>query len=283
MEFHEYSTLIKGCYFPYIPKDNPQAKYACGRCPNCLKRRIDHWAFRISKHLLHVKHAYFVTYTYALGQCDRSENGFLTLNPHHFRNYMKRVRKELGDNKDTPFNDRVKYIITGEYGTKKARPHYHAILLNVPYSVIEKHWPYGLVDIREIHSNRIAYLFKYCQKARVTKRIHDRDDRIAEYVNFSQGIGKQWLTDQTQHYHVTNINNPTITLSSGERISIPRYYKERIFTKEQREQIAENMSYIEDHNQQVIDSLDHQQQQELLAYKNEKIRLMNKKAKKDVN
>lgn len=236
------------------------------------------WAFRISVHLKTVKHAYFVTYTYADGFADRSSNNFLTLNPKHFRDYIKRVRKEIGDTKDTPFNDRVKYIVTGEYGSTRGRPHYHAILLNVPFDKITKHWKYGLVDIREIHGNRIAYLFKYCQKARVTKKIHDRDDRIAEYVNFSQGIGKQWLTPLNKLYHNVNIDNPTITSVTGERIAIPRYYKERIFTKEQRDYIAQQM---ENYGEDLTKDLTHEQHEQLLMYKNEKIRIMNVKAKKD--
>lgn len=237
------------------------------------------WSFRIQQHLLTVKHAYFITITYADGTLDRSPNGYLTLNKKHFRDYIKRIRKDLGDSKATPFNHRVKYIVTGEYGTKFGRPHFHAVLLNVPFDKIQKHWPNGIVDIKELNTNRIAYVFKYIQKARIKKYTHSRDDRVPEYVNFSQGIGKQWLSHKHISYHQRNIDNPTITLPTGQRIAIPRYYKERIFSEEQRQYIATRMEELSQFTD--VTKLNETEAQKVLLYKNEKIRLMHKKAKKD--
>lgn len=238
------------------------------------------WSFRLQYHLRYVKHCYFVTLTYEYG-LERTENGFLTLSPKHFRNFIKRIRKDLGDTKETPFNDRVKYVVTGEYGTKNARPHFHAVIFNVPYDTLTKHWDYGIIDIRDVSTDRIAYVFKYTQKARIRKQTHSRDDRVPEYVNFSQGLGKQWLTEKHIHYHKRNIENPTLTLKSGERIAIPRYYKNQIFTDEERQQIADNMMQMAENYE--TPNLTHDQEQELLKWKNEKIRIMNKKAKKDAN
>lgn len=274
----DVASYVRGCYWPYRPDDNPGASFACGRCPNCLKRRVDGWAYRLKYHMRTVKHAYFLTLTYADGQCKRSDNGFLNLCPDDFRKYIKRIRKRLGDNKHTPFNDRVKYVVTGEYGSRRGRPHYHAIVFNVPFEVLMKEWPHGIVDVRDVNSSRIAYVFKYTQKARIRKLTHDRDDRIPEYINYSQGLGKQFLTPLNILYHVVNIDNPTITLETGERIAIPRYYKEKMFTKDQRDYIAQRMIEISDFPDAMLTP---DEQQLVLAYKNEKVRIMNKKAKKD--
>lgn len=273
------AKYIKGCYWPYVPKDNPRAKYACGRCPNCLKRRIDMWSYRLQHHFKYVKHVYFITLTYGRDNITRSPNGFLNLNPPDFVKYIKRIRKHLKQDKHTPFNDQVKYIVTGEYGTKRARPHYHAIIVNVPAAVLSELWEHGIIQIDEVNPNRIAYIFKYCQKARIRKQTHSRDDRVPEYVNFSKGLGKQWLNTRGPSYHVRNIDNPTITLPTGERIAIPRYYKERIFSASQREYIAERMQEITPFNDPS--ELTPEDQQRLLQWKNEKVRIMNKKAKKD--
>jgi len=239
------------------------------------------WAFRIQYHMRTVDHAYFVTLTYAHGQASRTENGFLTLNKKNFQNYVKRIRKQLNQDKKTPFDKQVKYVVTGEYGTQRKRPHYHAIILNVPYDVIVSNWQHGIVDVREISPSRIAYVFKYCQKARIgRKQQHSRDDRVPEYVNFSQGLGKQWLTPKNIDFHVKNIDNPTLIYGKS-RIAIPRYYKHRIFTDEQRHYIADKMATYSQENQEV--SLSHDEAYQLLQYKNEKIRLMHKKAKKEQN
>lgn len=279
----DYSTLLKGCYFPYTPKDNPLAKYACGKCPNCLKRRVDHWAFRISYHARFVKHIYFVTLTYETG-IDVTPNGLFTLTPDHFRNYMKRIRKDMGQNKNTPENEKVKYIVTGEYGAKRKRPHFHAIILNVPIEQLQKHWQYGIVDIRPFNLSRTAYVFKYTQKGNKRRKLeHSRDDRVPEYVNFSQGLGQMWLTDKHIRYHKENIANPTITLPTGERISIPRYYKNKMFTDEERQRIADQMMELANKEYDPTEHLSPAEQQMLLQWKNEKIRLMNKKSKKEKN
>lgn len=236
------------------------------------------WAFRIRYHLRTADSCYFVTLTYA-HSITRTKNGFFTLDKSHFQNYMKRIRKDLKQSKDTPFDKKAKYIVTGEYGTKHKRPHYHAILINIPFDLISRHWPYGFVDIKEITKDRIAYVFKYAHKPRRRKMdTHSRDDRVPEYLNFSQGIGKQWLDDpKNVLFHRQNINSPWITLDTGERIAIPRYYKERIFTEDERRRIAENTK-----NYAVTDEeLTQKQDQELLLWKQEKIRLMHKKAKKE--
>lgn len=237
------------------------------------------WAFRLKWHMRFVKSAYFVTLTYASG-IKRTPNGFLTLHKKHFQNYMKRIRKELNDNKDTPFNHRVKYIVTGEYGGKRGRPHYHAILFNVPMDVIKKYWPYGLVDIREVNSSRIAYIFKYISKARKPKQTHDRDDRVPEYVNMSQGLGKQWLEDKRNvDFHRRFKERPYIVLENGQKMAIPRYYKERIFTPEERQQIADYMKTYGDDKP----ILTPEQDQLVLQRKKEKIRLMYKHSKREKN
>lgn len=241
------------------------------------------WSFRIQYHMRFVKHAYFVTLTYGQDQIKRSPKGFLNLHKKDFQDYIKRIRKELKQTSKTPDNDKVKYIVTGEYGGDRGRPHYHAIIFNVDFETIIKHWPHGYVDIKEVNKNRIAYIFKYIWKPRKRKDPDHWDDRVPEYVNFSNGLGVQWLTEKNIQYHRKNIDNPTITLPTGERIAIPRYFKEKIFNEEERQYIADKMREFAsvDEKEQILNTLTDDQHNQLLQWKKEKMRISQKKSKKD--
>jgi len=300
MKAEQLATLSKGCFFPYIPEDNSKLKLPCGKCPNCLHRRIEGWTFRINEHLMRAKSAYFITLTYDSSSenriIDRTPNGYLSLSKRHLQNYFKRLRKFHGDSVRTPFNDRVKYVACGEYGTGGKRPHYHAIVFNASTNGIIQAWskctqkatrktpalfrPLGIVDIQEVNTSRIRYIFKYIQKQRLTnwQKLHSRDDRVPEFQLISQGIGKQWLEDARNiNKHLGNIEQPYITTQNG-KIAIPRYYKNKLYTDEQKKQIAE---YMETQFEEL--ELTQEEHSQLLEYKNEKSRLMFKKAKRENN
>lgn len=46
----------------------------------------------------------------------------------------------------------------------------------------------------------------------------------------SKGLGANYLSDQMIGYY-KRINKPFITTHGGQRLSMPRYYKEKIFTE----------------------------------------------------
>ena len=91
---------------------------ACGKCLSCLHNLRKDWCFRLRQEWKHSTGAMFVTLTY--GDRQVPEDGLCKRDVQLF---MKKLRKRCGG--------RLRYFCTGEYGSKKGRPHYHLLLFNV--------------------------------------------------------------------------------------------------------------------------------------------------------
>lgn len=208
----------------------------CGKCPNCKLNRVNGWVFRMLQEELRSETSHFVTLTYDTRFVPITENGFMTLRKRDFQLFMKRLRKAISI--DYP-NVRLKYYAVGEYGTKYKRPHYHAILFNVPDTrYIVEAWsigsdPIGGVNIGSVSGDSIAYTMKYIDKSS-WKRSHARDDREKEFPLMSKRIGANYLTDQTVAYHKADLTRCYILRPGGHRIAMPRYYKDKIYTERER-------------------------------------------------
>lgn len=86
----------------------------CGKCPNCVARRISHWSFRLMQEEKQSTSAYFITYTYDTQHVPISKNGFMELRKKDMQDYLKRLRKSQWNKGNvTP----LKYYLAGEYGT----------------------------------------------------------------------------------------------------------------------------------------------------------------------
>lgn len=199
----------------------------CGRCPPCMKRRIDAWVFRLKQEDKVSKTSKFVTLTYDPAHVPISPNGFMTLCKRDFQLYMKRLRKLCP-------NEKLKYYVAGEYGTKTKRPHYHAIIFNVPrddYFFDAWHVdgvPCGTIHVGDVSGDSIAYCLKYIEKKEFMS-VHGRDDRVPEFSMMSKGLGKSYVTDAVLFYYSNNPLTNQITVEGGYKIAMPRYYGKLIF------------------------------------------------------
>lgn len=233
---------MKKCFYPFIVESKTN-KYEvnCGRCPYCRQRHIKGWIFRLEQEQMRSENAYFVTLTYNNKNLERTESNLPTLNHEHVKNFLKKLRK---NNKYT-----IKYYCVGEYGTRTNRPHYHMILFNVSkayeydkkqkckilYSEqerIAKHWNKGFIHIDAVNENTIAYTLKYLDKPSNTFR--DNDDRKSKYAAMSNGLGDNYLSNETIKKHKGDIKRMYILDRGGIKIPIPRYYRNKIFNDEEK-------------------------------------------------
>jgi len=155
-----------------------------------------------------------------------------------WQNFMKRLRKTQ--------KEKIKYYAVGEYGTKNNRPHYHAIIYNLrDVEALAKSWqaiePYsgkksqiGSIYIGTVTGNSIAYTAKYIDKP---KRIplHKNDDRLREFSVMSKNLGKNYLTPSIIKYHKADLSRMYVTMLSGRKIAMPKYYRDKIFTDYEKE------------------------------------------------
>lgn len=197
----------------------------CGRCYNCIERRVNDWVFRCTQEQKRSSSSYFVTLTYDTTHVPISEKGRMTLDKKDFQDYMKRLRHH--------FKAPLKYYMCGEYGSKKWRPHYHVILFNAddPKHIADE-WKFGNVDIQQMSAATVAYTAKYIQKtARVPA--YPGDDRMPEFSLMSKKLGDNYLTKEMVKYHKADLSRNFATEVGGKKIALPRYYRKKIYTEDE--------------------------------------------------
>jgi len=176
----------------------------------------------------HSLSSHFVTLTYNNQNVPITPKKYMTLDKRHLQLFFKKLRK--CNNGNYP----IKYYICGEYGSKTKRPHYHAIIFNVDPSTIPETWSMGDIHIGQVSEASVGYTLKYMFKnSRVPE--HKNDDRLPEFNLMSKGLGKQYLTDEMKAWHHADLlNRMHLTIADGKKVSMPRYYKDRLYTREQR-------------------------------------------------
>lgn len=245
--------------------DNSGLRLACGSCSGCRLKRACHWALRCSHEASQYEENCFITLTFSnkgLKQrgLDYEKAGKpipnrWTLDHRDFQLFMKRLRKKYGIG--------IRYFQAGEYGSKRSRPHYHAILFNFNFkdrryfkttkagcklyrsAVLEKLWTYGYSSVGTCTFESAGYVARYAMKKFTGKRSEDYYTRMdfktgeiykmkPEYTTMSRrpGIGAGWIDKYYKDvYSKDYITHNRRCVKSGEskvlKISPPRYYDSR--------------------------------------------------------
>lgn len=194
----------------------------CGQCLECKQARSRQWIFRLREEAKNASSAFFITLTYDEENVIDNGQGEPTLYKKDFQDFVKRIRHE------TP--EKIKYLASGEYGDQfTIRPHYHAIIFNTSEEAIRKHWEYGFIHIGTVTEGSIAYVLKYIIK---DKEVVDEKEQA--FLLMSKGLGKGYIeNDQVKKFMKKNL--PTyITDEKGFKYPIPRYYREKLFTEDEK-------------------------------------------------
>ena len=143
----------------------------CGKCFECRVRRSIEWSYRIvMESRLHEKNC-MVTLTYN----DENLPEDSSLYYRHFQLFMKSFRKAIAPQK-------VRFFMSGEYGERRSRPHYHVILFGYDFPdryffrydnkktplfrspFLESLWEYGFSSIVDVTPEVAKYVANYLQK-----------------------------------------------------------------------------------------------------------------------
>lgn len=223
---------------------------ACGKCHNCKLRRVNTWVHRLQEEGKSWTTAHFITLTYEDEKNTKDSdtarvtpNGRRTLIKRDLQLYFKRVRKFSKDYGGHSF----KYYAVGEYGARSGRPHYHAIVFGAQEVVLRAKWTYGFVHVGTVTSGSIAYCLKYISKGRIVPTDRN-DDRQKEFSLFSKKLGAAYLSPGIIRYHKADpVSRNSVRIPGGFMLPLARYYRERIFTPQEKEQIKNHFekTYIE--------------------------------------
>jgi len=251
------------CLTPFrVVRDEVSISVPCGKCEKCAARRISGWSFRLMQQDKQSISSYFLTLTYEPERCPITKSGYMDLRKRDLQLFFKRLRKahESLSSSSLPSHP-IKYYACGEYGGKSWRPHYHILLFNAELELMigKRHadmikrgtieldgkWPFkvaqwdnGHVTFGELNPASVGYTMKYISKP---KRIplHRNDDREREFALMSKGIGKDYLSTEIIAYHKADLlNRMVLTTEKGVKLSMPRYYKDKMYTFEERSEIA---------------------------------------------
>jgi len=217
----------------------------CGKCVPCVQRRASMWAFRLLQQEKVSKTSAFITYTYDNYHLPISDNGYPTLDTRDYQLYMKRQRKKIAKEygKDYWKENAIKYYMVGEYGGRTERPHYHAIMFNLPKNYIindhkiEEIWQNGMVQVDQVTPASIRYVTGYLHKQLYWSNYGENDDRKREFSRISKGIGLNYLTESRIKSMKTKMN-PYLTIEDGLKLPMPRYYKDKVFNEEEKRIIS---------------------------------------------
>lgn len=205
----------------------------CGCCIECRKEKQREWRVRLEEEL-RSSFGYFTTLTISpegIKEIEEKTGLKWEENPNEIatkglRLFLERVRKETGKS--------IKHWCATELGEKNDRIHLHGIFFGQKSAeLIRKHWKYGFVFIGGYcNSKSVNYMTKYMLKVDI------KHPTFKQIILASAGIGAGYMDRldylwQKQNYK--NINVATYTFRNGTKMAMPKYYKNKIFTEEERE------------------------------------------------
>lgn len=217
------------CLSPFQKSDGDVVP--CGKCLECKARHISGWSFRLMQEDKYSNSSHFITLTYAPEHLVRTKKNFRTLHKPHLQSFIKTLRyyhnKKFG-------NNCIKYYACGEYGGQFGRPHYHIILFNCHTEFIPLSWPYGSTHSGTVTAASVGYTLKYLFKENKAGK-HRNDDRQREFALMSKGLGIRYLSPAMRQWHLNDADNRMYcNVDDGKKIAMPRYYKQKLYTHEQR-------------------------------------------------
>lgn len=224
------------CLYPISIQDPKSTNGAdrlivpCGRCAACLSNRRQEWVTRLEQELKDSYSAYFLTITYAQTPVI---DGKETLVKKDLQDWFKRLRKALKGHTDE-IGKSIKYYAVGEYGSITFRPHYHAIMFNLPCDEdkallsLLKSWDKGFIMAGTVTSESINYTLKYMlQSADERKRIYD--GRQLPFSLMSKGLGERYI-EKYKKWHLDDKERNYVVKQDGQRFRLPRYFREKIYS-----------------------------------------------------
>lgn len=227
------------CWRPYTKKDG--SKVPCQKCSQCVSRRVSAWSFRLMQEEKVSTSAHFITLTYDTSKVPIADNGLLTLCKRDLQLFFKRLRKCHGVG-HTP----IKYYAVGEYGGKTRRPHYHVVLFNAKLELIQGAWNNGDIHYGNVTGASVGYTMKYMSKPSKFKKWCKHNGLQPEFALMSKRLGLAYVANDLMYkwHHADLLNRMYCVTLDGVKLSMPRYYKDKMYDQLQRLAVAEAQAIV---------------------------------------
>ena len=206
---------------------------ACGKCFECMKQKGRAWQVRLSEEIRQNPKAIFVTLTISDESWEELKKKYSYSTEEDYikkmvRLFLERIRKETKKS--------IKHWLTTERGEKNTeRYHLHGLVWGDERGLLTtRHWQYGFVYIGDyVNEETCNYVTKY-----ITKRDKKHKDFIPTIL-CSAGIGAGYLNraDSELNRYRESKTNETYRLRNGMKLNLPIYYRNKLYTDEEREQL----------------------------------------------
>jgi len=231
------------CLKPY--KKKPESKelaaieFECRQCLPCRLNIAREKAIRAVHEARMHKDNIFLTLTYNEENLKSSKLQYID-----FQLFMKSLRElRTRDVTDPELKEKlsISYMVTGEYGDKNKRPHWHAIIFNYKpadakykYTTdngekvftseeISNLWKKGNTEFGSVTIESAGYVARYAAKKLVHGTDSEHDYHPIHKTSSKRAIGRSWIE---KYWQRTFSEGNVIIQSKDKKIpaKIPRYY-----------------------------------------------------------
>lgn len=233
----------------------------CNKCLGCQLESSKQWAVRCALEAQEYEHNYFLTLTYEKSplafksEVDLLTGEFLdykvvggTLLKSDFQKFFKRLRIDF--KRQFGFEG-IRFFGCGEYGSSKGRPHYHALVFNLPlndlifyrYSdsgfpiylspILTKIWGLGHVFVSEFSYRTAAYVSRYVMKKFDHFDPSDSDDDLEpEFRTMSRRPGLAAAYFERNKDRIYEFDKVYVQQDDSPLVSVPPKYFDYLLEKE---------------------------------------------------
>lgn len=199
---------------------------ACGRCLGCRLEYSRQWAVRcIHESAFHERNC-FVTLTYADAPVD--------LQYVDFRLFMRRLRRVF---------PKCSFYMSGEYGEKNGRPHFHAVLFGVDFDdkvslgkgasgsqlfeseTLSQLWGFGFASVGALTFESAGYVARYVHKKMISGGgVYAGSVGEFSRMSLRPAIGRRWL----DNFGRSDVLPDGSVVVNGHKATAPRYYRREL-------------------------------------------------------
>lgn len=207
----------------------PPFQFDCRKCLPCRLNQAREKAVRCYHEAKMHEENIFLTLTY-----DNEHLESPRLIYPHFQTFMKDLRYQISLTSDK----KISCMVTGEYGDKNKRPHWHALIFNYrPADSKHKYtsdrgdqvfnsqtlgdiWGRGASEFGSLTLDSANYVARYAAKKLNHGNDQDHDFHPIHKTSSKNAIGRSWI----EKYWKNTFELGYINLPNGSKTNIPRYY-----------------------------------------------------------
>lgn len=225
---------------------------ACGNCIECRRKIANNWKIRLYEELKEQnkngKNATFVTLTFSnenikalesqIYKEDEAQNKYETNTNREYETLNQIAKKGVRlflERWRAKYGKSVKHWLITELGEENERIHIHGLIFTDKDKTeqIKDLWKYGITYIGEyVNEKTINYITKY-----ITKYDNKHKGYKAKIL-CSKGIGRGYIEKGKKYNKFKEENTrETYKTKQGYNLNLPIYYRNHIFTEEEREKL----------------------------------------------